>query len=168
MSYRNKTYVIFDGDDINHYNIMKAWKENDNIEFDFNDAHDIGGIREDSQEETVKGHLRERFSNSKQIIVLIGENTKFKTKYVRWEIEVAQKLDIPIICANLNKSRKYDSDLCPPLLRDKCVVHIGFNKNIIQTALDGFPDFYRDNKNDSKQINLNYVDSVYDEFNKET
>ena len=64
MSYRNKTYVIFDGDDINYYNIMKAWKENDNIEFDFNDAHDIGGIREDSQEETVKGRQRERFSNS--------------------------------------------------------------------------------------------------------
>ena len=39
MSYRNKTYVIFDGNDIRYYRLMQAWKENDNIDFDFNDAH---------------------------------------------------------------------------------------------------------------------------------
>lgn len=167
MSYRNKAYVIFDGDDINYYNIMKAWKENDNIEFDFNDAHDVGGgIREDSEEETIKRHLRERFANSKQIIVLIGENTKYKTKYVRWEIEVAQKLDLPIICVNLNKSKRYDSDLCPTSLRDCCVIHVAFGKDIIQYALDQFPDYYDVNKNDQEQVNLIYKDFVYDQFEK--
>lgn len=42
MSYRNKTYVIFDGDnDMWAYAFMKGWKTNDRIDFDFYDAHDI-------------------------------------------------------------------------------------------------------------------------------
>jgi hypothetical protein len=41
MSYRNKTYIAFDADnDIRHYRLMQAWKENDRIEFDFHNAHD--------------------------------------------------------------------------------------------------------------------------------
>jgi len=34
MSYKNKTYVAFDGDtDMNGYRLMTAWKSNENIEF---------------------------------------------------------------------------------------------------------------------------------------
>lgn len=161
MGYRNKTYVIFDGDDINYYRIMQAWKGNDYIDFDFNDAHDIGGVRPDSEEETVKKHLRERFANSKQVLVLIGDNTKYKTKYVRWEIEAAQRLDLPIIAVNLNKKHSYNPDFCPTLLKDKCVIHVSINKDIIKYALDHFPDFYDRNKNDLKQVNLRYKESVY-------
>ena len=40
MSYRDKTYVIFDGDnDIWAYGFMKGWKKNEHIDFDFDDAH---------------------------------------------------------------------------------------------------------------------------------
>ena len=36
MAYRNKTYVCFDGDtDMRYYNLMKAWKQNDNTDFNF-------------------------------------------------------------------------------------------------------------------------------------
>ena len=39
MAYRNKVYVCFDGDtDIKYYNLMKAWKQNDNTNFNFYDA----------------------------------------------------------------------------------------------------------------------------------
>ncbi len=45
MSYRNKTYVIFDGDgDMWAYAFMLGWKSRDHIEFDFHDAHDINTI----------------------------------------------------------------------------------------------------------------------------
>lgn len=163
MSYRNKTYVIFDGDDIQYYRLMQAWKENDNIEFDFNDAHDIGGIREDSQEETVKKHLRERFLNSKQIIVLVGENTKYKYKYVRWEIEVAQDLELPIIVVNLNNIREIDNELCPAILRDCLAMHISYNRDIIKYALDNWPAFHASNK-DTKSGPYYYKKSVYEEL----
>ena len=42
MAYRNKTYVAFDGDkDIHYYYLMRAWKDNDNVDFNFYDAHDL-------------------------------------------------------------------------------------------------------------------------------
>ena len=66
MAYRNKTYVCFDGDnDIRYYNLMKAWKQNDNTNFNFYDAHDINTALDSSTEETIKRRLRERLINSK-------------------------------------------------------------------------------------------------------
>lgn len=161
MSYRNKTYVIFDGDnDRWAYAYMRGWKENENIDFDFNDAHEIVDIRDDSEEETVKRTLRERFRNSKQVIVLIGEHTKNLYKYVLWEIEVAQELDLPIIAVNLNDSRQYDSERCPSLMKDQYIVHISFQMKIIQYALDNFPDEY-DNRGLNWVGNRQYNDSIY-------
>lgn len=163
MSYRNKTYVIFDGDDIHYYRLMQAWKENDNIDFDFNNAHDIGGIRPDSEEATVKRRLRERFANSKQIIVLVGENTKHKYKYVRWEIEVAQGLDLPIVVVNLNKKRRMDNELCPAILRNSFAVHVSYNRDIIKFALDNWPAYYHIHKNDESG-DFYYEKQVYDDL----
>lgn len=163
MSYRNKTYAIFDGDDIHYYRLMQAWKENDHIDFDFNNAHDIGGLRDDSEESTIKRRLRERFSNSKQVIVLVGENTKYKYKYVRWEIEVAQDLALPIIVVNLNGKRSIDSDLCPAILKNCLAVHISYNRDTIKYALDDWPTFHETNK-DAKSTPYSYKESVYKEL----
>ncbi len=42
MAYKNKVYVSMDADnDLHYYYLMKAWKQNDNTEFNFYDAHDI-------------------------------------------------------------------------------------------------------------------------------
>lgn len=158
MGYRNKTYVIFDGDnDMWAYAYMKGWKKNENIDFDFHDAHDLNVITDRASEETAKRKLRERFSSAKQVIVLIGEQTKNLFKFVRWEIEIAQNLDLPIVAVNLNKKRTYDDDLCPAILRDQYVVHVSFNAKIIQYALDNFPDEYamRDpNKSGNRVYNV--------------
>lgn len=162
MGYRNKTYVIFDGDnDMWAYAYMKGWKKNDNIEFDFYDAHDLNVITDRASEETAKRKLRERFSSAKQVIVLIGDQTKNLYKFVRWEMEIAQDLDLPIIAVNLNKKRSYDAVLCPAILRDKYVVHVSFNAKIIQYALDHFPaEYYNRNSNDTG-IRY-YNDKVYE------
>ena len=59
MAYRNKTYVCFDADnDILYYNLMKAWKENENIAFNFHNAHEINNLRDGSSEETIKRKYR--------------------------------------------------------------------------------------------------------------
>ena len=64
MSYRNKTYVAFDADnDIKYYRIMTAWKENDNIDFDFHNAHDLNNLMNTSSEETIKRKLRDQETN---------------------------------------------------------------------------------------------------------
>ena len=46
--------------------------------------------------------MRERFSNAKQVIVIVGDHTKSLYKFVRWEMDIALKLDLPIIATNLN------------------------------------------------------------------
>lgn len=144
MSYRNKTYVIFDGDnDMWAYAYMKGWKSNENVGFNFYDAHDIRPLTDRASVETVKKTLRARFANARQVIVLVGEHTKNLYKFVRWEIEIAQSLDLPIIAVNLNGLRHIDADRCPAILRDWPAAHVDFKAAIIQHALDNFPDEYR-------------------------
>ena len=98
MAYRNKTYVAFDGDnDMWAYAYMKGWKQNDSSSFNFYDAHDLNTARDSSTEESIKRQLRERMNNSKVFVLLIGEHTKYLTKFVKWEVEQALKKDLPII-----------------------------------------------------------------------
>lgn len=139
MPYRNKTYVCFDGDeDMRYYRLMTAWKANDNSSFNFHDAHDLNTARDTSQEESIKRQLRERFANSKTFVVLIGEKTKNLRKFVKWEMEVALRLGLPIIAVNLNGSRQ-QTDLCPPAIRDALAIHVPFGPTIMQYAMDNWP-----------------------------
>lgn len=139
MAYRNKTYVCFDADnDIEYYNEMKLWKSNDNIDFNFHDAHDLNNIREDSQEETIKRRLRERFADTKLLIVLIGSQTKYHYKYVRWEIEVALNKEIPIIAVNIIDNKTSNKDCYIPILKNELVLNTQFNQKILQFSIDNW------------------------------
>lgn len=139
MAYRNKTYVCFDADnDMGYYEQMKNWKADDDIPFNFYDAHDLNNIREDSQEETIKRKLKERFEDTKLLIVLIGSQTRFHYKYVRWEIEVALKYEIPIIAVNVVNNQTYIYDNHIPLLRDKLVLNVHFDLRLLQYSIDNW------------------------------
>lgn len=143
MSYRNKTYVIFDGDnDMWAYAYMKGWKQNERIDFNFYDAHDIRPLTLRASEQTVKDRLRQRMAGAKQVVVLVGAQTKNLFRFVRWEIDLAIKKDLPIVVVNLNNNRRMDSKLCPPILREHCAIHVAFKKNIIKFALDKFSEWY--------------------------
>lgn len=140
MSYRNKTYVCFDADsDIRFYCLMKAWKQNDNTEFNFYNAHEINNIASCSSEETIKKRLRERMNNSKVLLVLVGEKTKNLYRFVRWEIMTALSMGLTVICVNLNHKRQIDQTLCPPILKDVLAIHVSFSPKIVQYALEGWP-----------------------------
>lgn len=165
MAYRNKTYIAFDGDnDIQHYRIMKAWKEHDHIDFNFQDAHDLNNARDTSTDESIKAQLRLRMTDSKQMLLLVGDKTRFLRKFVPWEIELARKKDIPIIVVNLNDSRSFDAERAPSAVEDNVyTISIPFKMKIIQYALDNFPDSYHRFKNDSDHHSHQYYykDSVY-------
>lgn len=162
MGYRNKTYIVFDGDnDIWAYRFMKGWKANKNIDFDFHNAHDINRLTNNARSpEYIKGKLKERFKSAKQIIVIIGDSTKNLYRYVRWELEVAQGLDLPIIAVNLNNLRTQDNERVPPIIRDEYVVHIPFKLAIIKYALDNFPTSYKGRKSNDLGPR-EYPESVY-------
>ena len=137
MAYRNKTYVCVDGDsDIHYYRLMQAWHQNDRTPFSFYNAHELNTARDASQEASIKRQLRERLLNTKVFVVLIGENTRYLTKFVRWEMEQALGLNLPIIGVNLNGMRQQDPERCPPIIRSELAVYISFNPAIMQFALD--------------------------------
>ena len=161
MPYRNKVYVAFDGDnDMTYYNMLKAWNANDNVDFTFYDAHFINTARDTSLEASIKSQLRIRLQNTKVLILLIGEHTRYLYKFVRWELETALRMDIPIIAVNLNGLRYMDTDRCPPILKDKFVVHIGFNRKAIKHAIENWPEYYRSYKA-SQSGAMYYKDNVY-------
>lgn len=163
MSYRNKTYVIFDGDnDMRYYNLMLGWKKNKNMDFNFHDAHDLNTITDSSGKENTKRKLRIRLSNTKQAVVLIGDSTKYLYPFVRWEIEVCRRLEIPIVAVNLNGRRSYDEEFCPAILRDAGAIHVSYNARIIKYALDDFCANYDQFKDQEKY--WEYDDEVYDDL----
>jgi len=154
VSYRNKTYVCFDADtDIRYYRMMCAWKENDNIDFNFHNAHDLNNLRDYASEEQIKKKLRERLSNTKQMIVLVGENTRNLYKYVRWEIEIAISLGIPIIAVNLDGENGSTHKTPPILKKNAYFVSVPFKMKAIRHALDNFPsEFAKSDKKPSARV----------------
>lgn len=162
MAYRSNTYVAFDGDkDIHYYRLMKAWKQNDNSNFDFSDAHDLQVIRDSSSEESIKRSLQYKMLNSRVFVLLVGESTKYLYKFVRWEIEQAIKRDLPIIVVNLNGKRSIDSERCPSLLVNHLALHISYNTNILQKALEDWTSLYLPYKNEGRQGPFFYKEEDY-------
>ena len=162
MPYRNKTYVCFDADnDIHYYRLMLAWKQSDNTDFQFYDAHDLNRLLPTSSEKTIKRKLRERLLNTKVFIVLVGQSTRYLFKFVRWEMEQALGLDIPIIAVNLNGKRQRDGDRCPPIIRDELTVHVSFNARIVQHALENWETGYYNLKRENKSEARHYRPEVY-------
>ena len=163
MAYRNKTYVAFDGDeDMWAYAYMIGWKQSDNSEFNFYNAHDIKQARDSSSEETIKRSLRARMDSSKVFIILVGESTKNLYRYVRWEIELALSKGLPIIVVNLDKKRSINNEVCPPILRNELAIHISFNSKIIQFALENWGESHYSKIKDGASGSHQYNKSVYE------
>mgnify|MGYP000848846430 CR=1 FL=1 len=162
MSYKNKTYVIFDGDnDMWAYARMKGWKALENIDFDFYDAHDLKPLtNQATSEDYIKQRLAERMATAKQVIVIIGDNTKNLYRFVRWELDKALSNKLPIIAVYLNNKRNIDTNLCPPIIRNENAIHIPFRMKIIKYALDDFPPFHK-TLDLTKKDDWHYKDSVY-------
>jgi len=162
MGYRNKTYVIFDGDnDRWAYAFMKGWKSNENVEFNFHDAHEISSLTANAEnEQYIKRALRERFASARQVICLVAESTRNLYKYVRWELETALDLDVPILVVNLNGKQSIDTGLCPAIIRNTYSVHVPFKAAIIQHALDQFPTEFA-NRDKGATGARHYDDSIY-------
>jgi hypothetical protein len=131
---------------------MQAWKKNENIDFNFTDCQLQDDIKSED-ESYVKRKCRERIDMAGKFIQLIGEDTKFKYKYVRWEAEVAIEKDCTIIGVNLDGSRRMNKNTCPPIIRDIGAIFVPFSPKIIKYALENYK-MHEDN-------NWHYKDKVY-------
>lgn len=148
MSYRNKTYVAFASEDIHLYRLMEAWRENENIPFDFFDAHDLFISRDTSKPATIKRNLRQRMSNAKQIVIIGTGEAKRKggdgRSFLAYEVDVMMEFDLPVVIANHDRSQAIERKYIPsPLLDvDYYSLSVSFSPGIIKFALDNYAQRY--------------------------
>ena len=140
---------------------MKAWKRNDGMSFNFFDAHDLNTGRDTSLTETIRRRLRERLLNSKILVVLIGENTRYLYRFVRWEMDQALHLGLPIVGVNLNGLRCQDALRCPPVIRNELATYVSFKAAIVEYALEDWPRTHSSLKEQGASGPYYYRDDVY-------
>ncbi|MGW0134107.1 TIR domain-containing protein [Streptomyces sp. NPDC003299] len=165
MSYRNKTYVAFASENIRLYRLMEAWRENDNIDFNFYDAHDLYISRDTSLPTTIKRNLRQRMSNAKQIVLIGTPEAKRKggdgTSFLAYEIEIMQEFDLPIVIANHDGDKGVDRNFIPKPLLDTnyYTLSVAFSPAIIKYALDDYAVNFASSDKSGPHY---YKQSVYD------
>jgi hypothetical protein len=167
MSHRNKTYVAFASEDLSHYWLMKAWRQNEHADFDFFNAHDLYEARGSLSPETIKRQLRERMNNTRQVILLGSEDCRRKggdgDSFLAYEVDVILDLDLPIVIANLCQGRDIVAENIPqPLLdHNHFNVSVPFQPKIIRYALDNYVVGYGKGE---MQGTHRYVQRIYDEL----
>jgi hypothetical protein len=132
----SRVFVGFSSTDLRYYRLMQAWKANEGIDFDFVNCQLQDEINSDD-EAYIKRLCRRRLTLAGTFLQLIGEDTRHKYKYVRWEAEVALEQGMRIIGVNINGSRHVD-DLCPPLIREVGAIFVPFSAKIVGYALDHY------------------------------
>ncbi len=89
-------------------------------------------------------------------------------KYVRWELELALKLKLPIVAANLNKKNGKDGNLGPALIRDNANVgHIPYTLEAIKHAISDFPVSYGQLSVQQKAVQYGYSYKMFDPNNQQ-
>lgn len=165
MLYKNGVYVAFDGNgeknptqsDLKYLELLRAWDKNENIDFDFLDSHlKTYQVRDDSTLATLKGRLRERMSNSKNMLIILSGDTNYNrgllNEEIRWAVE---DYHLPLIVAYTGFESILDpeahKDRWPMSLRHYILlgpyfgenfqincIHIAFKEKAIQKAIDTF------------------------------
>jgi len=143
---------------------MKAWRENESIDFSFFNAHDLYEARDTSKPESIKSQLRERMKNAKQFVLLGSVTAKKKgsdgTSFLAYEVNTMLKLGLPIVVANVGGGRKGNTANIPkPLLDAKYyMMCVSLQPKIIQYALNNYAVSYADS---SKTGSYQYNTGVY-------
>ncbi|KTD20137.1 TIR domain-containing protein [Legionella londiniensis] len=132
-----RTFVGFSSTDIHYYRLMLAWKNHEHIDFNFTDcqlSHEINS----ENEAYIKRKCRERINMAGTFAVLIGNDTRNKHKYVRWEMEVALEKRCRIIGINLDGSRQVVDSTCPSIIRNIGAIFVPFSPKIVAYALENY------------------------------
>lgn len=155
MAYRNGTYIAFHAEgssdptasDIKYYRMMMAWRAKDGSAFPFYNSHDkVPAVRDTSQSETIKRSLRLRMDNSKNMVLIIGERTRFDTDFVPYEIaDAVDRCGIPIIATypgrGVIRTPSNLRNVWPTALQTRIdngkanVIHIPFHRKTIENAI---------------------------------
>lgn len=148
-----RTFVGFSSTDIHYYRLMQAWKNHEHIDFNFTDCQLTSEIYSET-EDYIKKKCRERINMAGKYIMLIGEDTRHKHKYVRWEAEVAIEKECTVIGVNIDGSRYVVDKTCPPIIRNIGAIFVPFSAKIIAYALENY-------EMQESNTDYHYKDEVY-------
>lgn len=163
MVNRTGTYVAFDGlgeddpskSDFRYYATLQAWSANKNIDFKLTNSHEkTSAVRETSTKATLYARIQERLRASKNMLVILTEDTRYTGSVLSYEIE--QAIDvyrIPLIIVYPGYSAVLNvnshSNVWPKALKERInndgiqAIHIAFKKECI---LDAISQFYVNGK----------------------
>lgn len=176
LGYRNGTYIAFDGNgttnpsegDLKYYALLQAWNKHKENRLLFSDSHKkTFQVRDTSTKETLERRLLDRLKESKNMLIIISEQTNYDRGMLNFEIEKAvDRFDLPLIIAYTG----YDSTVYPSSMINKWpkslkeriyeesadCFHIPFKKDCIMKAISlysihgkrpkGSFDFFKDDR----------------------
>ncbi|MCM3671652.1 hypothetical protein M3181_22100 [Mesobacillus maritimus] len=179
MGYRNGTYVAFDGNgttdptkgDMKYYGLLQSWNASNKFELTFSDSHKkTYQVKDSSTKRTLQARLLERMRNSKNMLLIISDETNWDRGMLNFEIEKAvDYYEIPLIVAYTGYSyipnpgalaHKWPKALYERIINQtaKCI-HIPFKQKAISAAVS---QFGVNNKDDQLTSPLSYYnESAY-------
>jgi len=167
MAYRNGTYVAFDGQgttnptqsDLKYYALLRAWDSNHSRNFTFSDSHQkTYSVRDTSSLLTLQNRLLERMRNSKNMLVIISDDTNHDRGLLNFEIEKAVDLyKVPLIIAytgykaiwgiSKDLEKKWTKALAERINNESALcIHIPFKQKAIMEAVSQFTVHNSDNE----------------------
>ena len=109
MAYRTGTYIAFDGlgqtdptkSDFRYYATIQGWSAGKNMNFKYVDSHaKTAAVRDTSLRTTLEARIRERLAASKNVVVILSQDTRKSGSMLVYEIERAvDYYELPLICA---------------------------------------------------------------------
>ena len=158
MPYRNGTYVAFDGNDttdptksdMKYYGLLQAWNKNKKNILTFSDSHKkTYQVRDSSTIKTLQDRLLERMRSSKNMLIIISEDTSWDRGMLNFEIEKAiDYYKLPLIIAYTGYecilAPEKLSELWPKALSERIndnvarCIHIPFKEKSIMAAISQF------------------------------
>ncbi len=158
MAYRNGTYVAFDGNgttdptkgDMKYYGLLQSWNASTKFQLTFSDSHKkTYQVQDSSLKITLQARLLERMRNSKNMLLIISDDTNWDRGMLNFEIEKAVDFyNIPIIVAYtgyyyiLNPGaleEKWPKALHERIKNHKArCIHIPFRQKCISEAVSQF------------------------------
>jgi Thoeris protein ThsB, TIR-like domain len=126
-------FVSFSSTDIERYQMMCAWKADEQIDFNFGDFQRNEANSEN--ENYIKRTCSEKIQQADTFVLLIGNDTFTKTTFVKWEVDVAIEKGCRLIGVNSNNCRFKDRWLCPYFFADKGAVFVPFSSRIVTEAM---------------------------------
>lgn len=158
MAYRTATYFAFDGlgtadptrSDFRYYALVQKWDAQSNIEFKFANSHErASAVRDTSKRTTLERSIRERLRASKNMVVILSDDTRKRGSMLSYEIEKAvDAYSLPLIIAytgyNCILRPEELSHRWPQALTDRIrtqtarAIHIPFKRAALLDAIGQF------------------------------